>query len=121
MVDLSADRRRIATAHGFAVADAVPTSAARDSRYELIVGCTGGTSFTWENRGILVDTALLASGSSAAVELDRARLVERADADPCDEFEVLNDRNADAATIHADVRFRHGRDQQFIVLSAGSR
>lgn len=119
IVDANQDRLEAAAAHGFGTARALPTSVARHRRYDLVVGCTGGTSFTWDNRNLLADVAVLASGSSAAVELDRARLVERADENPLDDFEMLNDRTADASNIHADIRFALHPRRRFTILRAG--
>lgn len=86
--------------------------------YELVLGCTGATSFTWHDRHLLAPRALLASGSSAAVEVDRAQLVEIAErGHPDDEGlkipECLN------SGIRSDLRFNYGADAHFVVLRAG--
>ena len=119
VVDTNGDRLDAARTDGHRAMRALPAELAEGQRYDLIVGCTGGTSFTWENRGLLQDDAVLVSGSSCAVELDRARLVELADRDPHDDFEILNDRGADRENIHADIRFAHGRSKKLTLLNAG--
>ena len=86
--------------------------------YDLVVGCTGYGSFPLEKRSIVADEAVLASGSSAAVELNRERFVELADRLPEDEIEILDRDRTLAGGIHAAIRFRdHGR--RFSFLNAG--
>lgn len=119
VVDSSDDGLEAARRRGFGVTHALPGSTKAGEQYDLVVGCTGTTSFRWENRHLLSKVAFLASTSSTAVELDRERLVELADKDRHDDFEVMNDRQDDRLNIHADLIFRYGHDRKFTILNAG--
>jgi S-adenosylhomocysteine hydrolase len=77
-----------------------------DNGYDLVVGCTGRNSFTLADRHLLSNGAVLASGSSAAVEFDRAGFVDLADYYPDDEIQIV-DRDATRRTgVHADITMR---------------
>jgi S-adenosylhomocysteine hydrolase len=97
-----------------------PLAALRDeARYDLIVGCTGYTSLRLEQRKLLADGAYLVSGSSAAVEFNRARFVELADGAPDDEIEILDREKTIRGGIHATIRFRHEGGRTFSFVNAG--
>ena len=74
---------------------------------DLVLGCTGVTAFTLADRVRLASRAVLASGSSAAVEFDRFAFVELADALPDDQIEVLDRRTTQEVGIHADIQIQH--------------
>lgn len=87
--------------------------------YELVFGCTGYNSFKLGHRRLLCDRAVLASGSSAAIEFNRAGFVELADRYPNDEIEVLNREETIKKGIHAPIQFRQEGGKEFTFLSAG--
>ena len=88
-------------------------------QYDLVAGCTGYNSFKLHQRALLADEAVLASGSSAAVEFNRADFVELADAFPDDEIEVLNRSETIAKGIHATIEFQQEKNKRFFFLNAG--
>jgi threonine dehydrogenase-like Zn-dependent dehydrogenase len=117
VVDTSDDALR--RAHDGGSRRSVGKSLSVGQDYDLLVGCTGTTSFNVEDRQLLADDAVLASGSSAAIEFDRAGFVDLADYYPNDEIEVLDRANTRAAGIHADIRFRFEGERQATFLNAG--
>ena len=90
-----------------------------ERQYGLVVGCTGYNSFKLDQRALLADGAILASGSSAAVEFNRAGFVELADAFPDDEIEVLNRAETRTLGIRAPITFQQEGKKRFSLLSAG--
>ncbi len=90
----------------------------RAKAYDLVVGCTGYGSFAWQDRTQLAQDAWLVSGSSAAVEFNRGDFIERANADPNDEIEVIEPDQTREQGIRATIRFRDG-DRRFSFLHAG--
>ncbi|MDH5234748.1 MAG: hypothetical protein OEW77_07280, partial [Gemmatimonadota bacterium] len=122
VVETDRYKREEAARQGFGTLGVVPGSVVpgRESsfRYDWVIGCTGGTSFTKEHLGILADGAFLVSGSSAAVEFDRASLVEQADRDGTDDFWIVNDRSKDATNIRTDIAFQL-HEKRFTILHAG--
>ena len=87
--------------------------------YDLIAGCTGYNSFNLAQRAQLADGALLASGSSAAVEFNRAGFIELADRYPDDEIEVLERAATRAQGLHATIRIAQEGRKSFAFLNAG--
>jgi S-adenosylhomocysteine hydrolase len=87
--------------------------------YDLVMGCTGHRTFRPSDRGFLADDALLASGSSAAVEFDRRNFVDQAGARKDDDFAVLTKRERELP-LHTDIVFSHGpAGKRFTILNAG--
>jgi hypothetical protein len=111
-----AARRR---ARRIAVTSTVSDHLGVSDQYDLIVGCTGVNAFKVEDRRLLRDGALLASGSSAALEFDRVGFVELANRYPDDEIEILDAEGTRAAGIHADIRFRFEDRREAVFLNAG--
>ena len=87
--------------------------------YDLVVGCTGYNSFQLEQRHQLADGALLASGSSAAVEFNRAGFIELADRFDDDDIEVLEREATRAEGLHATIRIAQEQRRTFAFLNAG--
>lgn len=87
--------------------------------YDLVVGCTGRNSFTVADRTTLADGALLASGSSAALEFDRAGFIELADAFDDDDVELLDRDETRNAGIHANLRMSFEGGKRATFLNAG--
>jgi len=87
--------------------------------YDLVVGCTGYNSFKLEHRQQLADGALLASGSSAAIEFNRAGFIELADRSADDEIEVLEREVTRAKGLHATIHIRQEERKTFAFLNAG--
>lgn len=89
------------------------------SAYDLVMGCTGYASFRIEDRHLLADGAVLASGSSAAVEFNRTGFVELADRVPDDEIEILEREATIRKGIHATLKFQREGGKRFSFLNAG--
>ncbi|NNE20940.1 MAG: hypothetical protein HKN10_20915 [Myxococcales bacterium] len=53
-----------------------------DTKYDLVIGCTGRGSFTPDDRKRLADKALLVSGSSASIEFNRLQFFQLCALDP---------------------------------------
>jgi hypothetical protein len=117
VIDTSAEALRRARDEGSR--RSVGKSLSVGEQYDLLVGCTGTTSFNVDDRQLLADGAVLASGSSGAIEFDRAGFVDLADYYPDDEVEVLDRVETSAAGIHADIRFRFEGEREAIFLNAG--
>ena len=83
------------------------------------MGCTGYNSFKLDQRALLADEAILASGSSAAVEFNRPAFVELADRYPDDEIEILDREKTIAQGIHAKISFQQEGGKKFTFLNAG--
>lgn len=97
----------------------LPERLAEADRYDLVTGCTGYNAFKLHERRLLAKHAMLASGSSAAVEFNRAGFIELADAYPDDEIEVLNRDQLRAHGIHATITMRHEGGRVMHFLNAG--
>lgn len=90
-----------------------------NQEYDIVFGCTGYNSFHLEQRKLLADNAILASGSSAAIEFNRMGFIELADKYEDDEIEVLNRQETISQGIHAEIHLRHERGKKFSFLNAG--
>ena len=90
----------------------------RTEAYNLVVGCTGYTSFDLSARFCLAPNAHLVSTSSAAIEFNREGFIELANALPDDEIEILEPEETRASGIHATIRMRD-HERQFAFLHAG--
>ncbi|HEX5087321.1 MAG TPA: NAD-binding protein [Nocardioides sp.] len=101
------------------LAETEPRNPHELGQFDIVVGCTGRNSFTLEDRRLLAPNAILASGSSAAVEFDRAGFVDLADYRENDEVEILNRPEAHAMGIHADIRLRFERGVEVTFANAG--
>ena len=122
VVESNEDRQTIAKNRGASTFAAMPHAGDVAGRFDIVLGCTGGTSFTWEHRQLLSSVAVLASGSSAAVELDRERLVEMANRDDNDDFYILNNQQKDSTNLHVPIRFQYlenRHQKRFTVLNGG--
>ncbi len=90
-----------------------------DKQYDVVLGCTGYGSFSLDQRKLLSDGAVLASGSSAAVEFNRTKFIELADRNADDEIEVINRGETISAGIHAEIRIKHESGKMFSFLNGG--
>jgi hypothetical protein len=86
--------------------------------YDVVFGCTGYTSFHYDQIHQLADNAVLASGSSAAIEFNRSRFIELAEMDDNDDIEILNQEETINKGIRAEIAIRHN-NQTFSFLHAG--
>jgi len=117
VVDIDASvRSRVS--QSFDQANGVP-QLNNDHEYDIVIGCTGYSSFHLDQRQLLADGAVLASGSSAAVEFNRAGFIELADRYADDEIEILDRKGTTAKGIHAEITFRHEGSRRFTFLNAG--
>ena len=99
--DKKRDRRELAVRRGFSLWAREDLS----QRFDIVIGCSGQSSFVLGDRQYLNDGALLASASSGAVELSRREFVELADASPLDDVEIRRD-NLDERNLHANVEIK---------------
>jgi hypothetical protein len=97
----------------------MPASVIEEKRYDLMAGCTGYNSFKLHHRSLLAKKSILASGSSAAVEFNRAGFIELADAYPDDEIEVVDRDETRRKGIHATITLRHEGGRHMSFLNAG--
>lgn len=74
-------------------------------RFDIVIGCSGRSSFGLGDRQYLNDGALLASASSGAVELSRREFVELADASELDDIEIRRE-DLDERNLHANIEVR---------------
>ena len=111
VVDTSWRQRRRIKAFGGSPHRRLP----RDQAYDLVVGCTGYASFDLDDRRALATESLLVSCSSAAVEFNRSRFIEKAEAD--DRFEILSPAPG-SDDIRAPIVMTDG-DRRFTFVNAG--
>ena len=90
-----------------------------DREYDIVFGCTGYNSFHLDQRKLLADNALLASGSSAAIEFNRTGFIELANRYEDDEIEILNKTETISKGIHAEIFIRQEKGKTFSFLNAG--
>lgn len=72
--------------------------------FDLVIGCSGTTSFDVGDYVFLNDGAILVSASSGAVEFNRRNIVEWAALNQSDDVSI--DDNIDPSNFHADIRIR---------------
>ena len=72
--------------------------------FDLVIGCSGTTSFDVGDYVFLNDGAILVSASSGAVEFNRRNVVEWAALYKSDNMSI--DDNIDQSDFHADIRIR---------------
>ena len=75
------------------------------TRFLLVVGCSGRSSFGLGDYVYLENSAILASASSGTVELSRQDFIEFADSSSLDDIEIIRDK-IDELDVHSDLRFR---------------
>lgn len=111
VVDTSWRKRRRIKAFGGSPHRRLP----RDQAYDMVVGCTGYASFDLDDRRALATESLLVSCSSAAVEFNRSRFIEKAEADGA--YEILSPASG-SDDIRAPIVMTDG-DRRFIFVNAG--
>ena len=85
------------------------------TRYRLVLGCSGKTSFRVGDRVFLADDAILASTSSGAAELSREQFIELADAHSADDVFVYDRETLATRSLHSTIRLRLvDRDASFL-------
>ena len=91
--------------------------AAEGLRFDVVLGCSGTTSFTVGDRVFLEHGAVLASASSGSAELSREAFIELADIHPGKDVFVLDRETLATRSVHdeiclhlvdRDVRFLNG-------------
>ncbi len=87
------------------------------TRFRLVIGCSGRSSFTVQDYVYLEDGAVLASASSGSVELSREDFIELADSSKIDDIKVIR-QGLDEENIHSDLRFRMV-DREVTFLNGG--
>lgn len=89
-----------------------------EGQYNCVFGCTGYASFPIEKIAILANDSLLASGSSAAIEFNREKFIDRAYEDDKDDFFVIEPEKTRVNGIHATIEMQKG-NKRFSFLKAG--
>ncbi len=87
-------------------------------RFELLVGCSGTTSFSVGDRAYLADGAVLASASSGSAELSREGFIELADNHPGADVYVHDRARLALQSVHSDIRI-HLVDRDAVFLNGG--
>lgn len=86
-------------------------------RFDLVIGCSGRSSFGIGDYVYLNDGAVLVSASSGSVELSRREFIELADVSDIDDIWIdrksLNERN-----IHSDIHIRFPQ-REVVFFNAG--
>ena len=72
-------------------------------RFQLVVGCSGRTSFSVGDRVFLRDGAVLASASSGSAELSREQFVELADTHADDDICVVERDTLGTRSLHQPI------------------
>jgi len=88
-----------------------------DTRFQLVIGCSGEASFKVGDSTYLDDGAILVSASSGAVELSRQDFLELADASPSDDIKIARD-GLDETNIHSDLSI-HLVDRTVTFINGG--
>jgi S-adenosylhomocysteine hydrolase len=88
-----------------------------NTRFQLVIGCSGHSSLTVHDYVYLEDGAILASASSGSVELSREEFIELADSSEIDDIEIMR-QGLNEANIHSDLRFQLV-DREATFLNAG--
>lgn len=117
IVEVDEKKQNLAREYKFLVHDSLPNQAG-GYEYDLVVGCTGQCSFRPSDRGILLNEAVLASGSSAAVEFETTSFITLAEELDDKEFRMLTKRDK-SLPLHTDITFEHGpENKKFTLLNA---
>ena len=88
-----------------------------EERFDLVIGCSGQTSFTVNDYIYLNDGGLLASCSSGQVEFERRDFIETADMHKNDDIKVLR-TDFNVTDLHADIAMEF--PDRFITLLNGA-
>jgi hypothetical protein len=87
--------------------------------FDLVVGCTGYSSFDLSDWKCLSENAMLASCSSAAVEFNRKKFVDLAELYPDDQIVLIEKEKTRQKGIHATVKIQNlDTNQQVSFLNA---
>jgi len=87
--------------------------------YNTIFGCTGYASITSEKElNILAQNGVLISGSSAAIEFNREKFIDRAYKSDKDGFFIIDAEKARINGIHSSINMQL-KNKQFSFLNAG--
>ena len=88
-----------------------------NGKYDAVIGCTGYGSFSPENIPLLNNGAILASGSSAAIEFNRAQFLEKLN-NPSSGYQLINESQIQQNGIHATISLQKN-EKSFSFLNAG--
>lgn len=94
------DKNKIARARkaGFSIWDRMEFN----TKFKLVIGCSGRSSFSVGDRVYLEKDAVLASGSSGSVELSREEFIELADTSPIDDIWIDRTKLKEN-DVHSDI------------------
>jgi hypothetical protein len=90
-----------------------------DQPYELVLSCTGTTTFRISDCHVLAERATLTNCASAAAEIDKGGFIEAARQGGSGEVELLNEESARATGLHASLEFTVGGDRWITLLNGG--
>jgi S-adenosylhomocysteine hydrolase len=108
-------------ARGRALADRHPLWTRDDNDgqpFDIVIGCSGTTSFTVSDRIFLEDGAVLASASSGSAELSREAFIELADSHPGHDIYVQDRATLATRSVHSDILL-HLVDRDVRFLNGG--
>jgi len=93
-----------------------PISELCNGGYDMLFGCTGTASFSWNDRNKVNQNGLLISVSSASIEFSRANYIEFADLYPDDPITVKVVEPSKG--IHSDLLFED-KNSRFYFINSG--
>ena len=92
--------------------------ATEPTRFDVVIGCSGTTSFTVGDRVFLEDGAVLASASSGSAELSREAFIELADIHPGEDVYVVDRATLATRSVHDEIQL-HLVDRDVRFLNGG--
>ena len=105
MVEPDGQKHSMIEAAGATPIPRLPSTRHSSRFYDLVIGCTGYGAFALSNRNLLADGAHLVSASSAAVEFNRPRFIERANDPAFRSLQLTNPVESDAMRNTEDVTY----------------
>lgn len=99
----------------------LPSTRHENHIYDLVVGCTGYGSLALSHRNLLADGAHLVSASSAAVEFNRARFIERANDAEFHSLRLTSPVETDAMRETEDITYAIHEPMTFSATSGTDR
>lgn len=108
--DTDPNKQKEITSMGVKVLTELPEK----GEYTSVFGCTGYASFPIEKTQILADNAFLVTGSSAAIEFNREKMIDLAYLSDTDAFYILEPEKTRKKGIHATINLsKDGKEFSF--------
>jgi hypothetical protein len=87
-------------------------------KYDTVFGCTGYASFPTDKLDLLADEAMLVSGSSAAVEFNRKKMIDLAYKNDKNDFYLVEPEKSRKIGIHSSIKMQI-ENRTFSFMNAG--